>query len=36
MGRFEQVNVAKSEVPLANTPPRFDPSVKSLLTDAQD
>jgi hypothetical protein len=36
MGRFEQVALAKSEVPLASSPPCYDPSVKSRLTDAQN
>jgi hypothetical protein len=36
MGRFEQIDLAKSEAPLVSEPPRYDPNVKSLLTDAQN
>jgi hypothetical protein len=37
MGRFERIDLAKSEVPLVGAPPpHYDPSGKSLLTDAQN
>jgi hypothetical protein len=36
MGRFEQIDLSKSEIPLVGEPPRYDPNVNSLLTDAQN